>query len=56
MTNRDAIERLIYIKMHQIDPEDYEVFDFAIKSLKREVQWENDNAFREKKWGKQNDQ
>lgn len=56
MTSKEAIGRLAYIKTHQIDPEDYEVFDLAIKLLKREAQWENDNAFREKKWGKQSDQ
>lgn len=33
MTNREAIEQLKYIKEHQIDPEDYAVFDLAIKAL-----------------------
>lgn len=35
MTNTEAIERLTYIKEHQIDPEDYEVIDFAIKALSK---------------------
>jgi len=33
MTNKEAIERLEYIKTHHTDPEDYELFDFAIKAL-----------------------
>lgn len=33
MTDKEAIERLEYIKTHDTDPEDYEVFDLAIKAL-----------------------
>ena len=34
MTNKEAIEKLAYIKTHDTDPEDYEVLDLAIKALK----------------------
>lgn len=33
MTKKEAIERLTYIKTHDTDPEDYELFDFAIKAI-----------------------
>lgn len=33
MKNKEAIERLEYIKTHDTDPEDYEVLDLAIKAL-----------------------
>lgn len=41
MTNKEAIERLEYIKTHHTDPEDYELFDLAIKALKDSVVNEN---------------
>lgn len=37
MTNNEAIERLTYIKTHDTDPEDYELFDLAIKKF--EEKW-----------------
>lgn len=33
MTNKEAIEKLAYIKTHDTDPEDYEVFELAIKAF-----------------------
>ena len=35
MNNEEAIERLTYIKTHDTDPEDYELFDLAIKALEK---------------------
>lgn len=35
--NKEAIERLEYIKTHDTDPEDYEVFDIAIKALEEQL-------------------
>jgi len=45
MTNKEAIERLEYIKTHDTDPEDYELFDLAIKALEERPQgeWKHNN-------------
>lgn len=43
MTNKEAIERLTYIKTHDTDPEDYALFDLAIKALEDKPQEYNYN-------------
>lgn len=63
MTSKEAIvileelpDRIVSMLMPlDIDFDYKEALAIAIKALKREAQWEDDNAFREKKWGKQND-
>lgn len=57
MTPEKAIEILEecwrYSKTYKYtDAEIREAFDLAIEALKREVNQEEDNAYREKKWGK----
>jgi len=50
--NEEAVERLEYIKTHDTDPEDYEVFDLAIKALETQLtcewiyheEWENEGG------------
>ena len=62
MTNKEAIQVLTTIALtlpHTGDIElDYKVnqaFDLAIKALKREVSWEEDNAHRERLFGQLSD-
>lgn len=60
MTNKEALKAWEKIYA-EIDKENWlfvgtinpEMVNLAIKALEREAQWEADNAFREKKWGKE---
>ena len=55
MTTEEVIKEVLNMKKFNYTLAPDEVFDRILKTLRREKAWEEDNAFREKKWGKGGD-
>ena len=52
MTTEEVIKEVLNMKRFNYTLAPDEVFERILKALRREKAWEEDNAFREKKWRK----